>query len=250
MRSNSSTKLLCLFSIATISVAVARKRDKSIDYSSSSSDDDQDLDQFQKQLTTIFYTICTGIGTVLACILGFYGWTFWTSIKCYYESKNVKKQQNAASNSSKSSNTDEREKSDKHSFAPINRCVRVKGPYRLQGTVVTGFGRGSRELGWPTANLDPDSFKDKVEDSEEGVYIAWAQVVRKNGFITPVYKSLVSIGWNPAYGNTGKSVEAYICSNFDENFYGAELRLVVVAYLRPQVRNLFICLHFSIRFDF
>ena len=37
--------------------------------------------------------------------------------------------------------------------------VPVEPPWTLKGTVVKGFGRGSRELGIPTANLDSASLQ-------------------------------------------------------------------------------------------
>lgn len=42
--------------------------------------------------------------------------------------------------------------------------VPVEPPWTLKGTVVKGFGRGSKELGIPTANLDSASLQ--VLDSE------------------------------------------------------------------------------------
>ena len=72
------------------------------------------------------------------------------------------------------------------------------------------------------------------------MYIAWAQVVKpgaKDGAAPPVHKALVSVGWNPAYDNEEKTVEAYVCSEFENDFYGDELRLLIVGYVRPQVRR-------------
>ena len=246
---------------------------------------DEEVDAAQAQLQQMFNTVKAVIGTVLAVILGFYGWTFWTSLKCYFAKEALKKTQTAtavaaiatsakqataaaatsggakADESSSSSSSNSSSSSDgsvstsgdvggndeqlaDSSIPPIDRQLRKIGPYRLKGEVVKGFGRGSSELGWPTANLDPAAFKGKIDDSEEGVYIAWAQVVQPGTAENnnapqpppPVFKSLVSVGWNPAYDNQEKTVEAYVCSEFEKNFYGAELRLLIVGYLRPQVR--------------
>lgn len=42
--------------------------------------------------------------------------------------------------------------------------------FRMRGEVVKGFQRGSKLLGWPTANLDPKAFKDVLVDVPRGVY--------------------------------------------------------------------------------
>ena len=56
----------------------------------------------------------------------------------------------------------------------------------------------------------------------------------------PVYKAAVSIGWNPTY--TGdeavkhKMIEPYLLHEFDTDFYGEALRLVVCGYIRPEAK--------------
>eukprot|EP01043_Picozoa_sp_COSAG02_P021391 COSAG02_NODE_1085_length_14692_cov_4.244775_7_plen_78_part_00 len=53
----------------------------------------------------------------------------------------------------------------------------------------------------------------------------------------PLYKAAVSIGWNPTY--TGeqavkqKMIEPYLLHEFEEDFYGQTLRLLVTGYIRP-----------------
>ncbi len=74
-------------------------------------------------------------------------------------------------------------------------------PHYASGAVVKGFGRGSKELGIPTANY-PDEVVDKLPDYfNQGVYYGWAQV--DNG---PVYKMVMSIGTNPYYNNQKKTM--------------------------------------------
>ncbi len=41
----------------------------------------------------------------------------------------------------------------------VGETVPVQPVWRIRGTVVKGFGRGSRELGIPTANLDRESLQ-------------------------------------------------------------------------------------------
>ena len=42
---------------------------------------------------------------------------------------------------------------------PHGTVIAVEPHWALRGTVVKGFGRGSKELGIPTANLDSDSLQ-------------------------------------------------------------------------------------------
>lgn len=42
------------------------------------------------------------------------------------------------------------------------------------------------------------------------------------------------MGWNPFYGNTKKSFETHIIHNFEKDFYGSELIVVMLGYLRPE----------------
>ena len=50
----------------------------------------------------------------------------------------------------------------------------------------------------------------------------------------PVYKMVLSLGWNPFYGNTKKSFETHIIHNFENDFYDSELIVVMLGYLRPE----------------
>ncbi|KAM6931035.1 riboflavin kinase [Xenentodon cancila] len=102
-------------------------------------------------------------------------------------------------------------------------------PYFCRGEVIRGFGRGSKELGVPTANF-PDSVVDNLPaDISTGIYYGWACV--GNG---DVYKMVMSIGWNPYYKNTKKSMETHVIHKFKEDFYGEMLSVVMVGYIRPE----------------
>ncbi len=130
------------------------------------------------------------------------------------------------------------------------------GPYRLRGAVVHGFKRGSKLLGCPTANLDPNAFQDTLKGVPRGVYCGWAQVGKPKQqkqenkdnnsdstnsntasthslSPTPVYKALLSLGLNPQFQTEKETVEAYIVNDFDSDFYGEELTLIINGYLRP-----------------
>ena len=62
-----------------------------------------------------------------------------------------------------------------------------------------------------------------------GVYYGWASIARG-----PIYKAAISIGWNPFYKNTKKTIEVHIIHNFTQDFYGSLLRLSLQGYIRPE----------------
>lgn len=102
-------------------------------------------------------------------------------------------------------------------------------PYFCRGEVIRGFGRGSKELGIPTANF-PDSVVEHLPaDICTGIYYGWASVGGGD-----VHKMVMSIGWNPYYKNTKKSMETHIIHTFKEDFYGEILSVVMVGYIRPE----------------
>lgn len=45
---------------------------------------------------------------------------------------------------------------------------------------------------------------------------------------------VMSIGWNPYFNNTEKTIEPWLLHDFTEDFYGEELRLIIVGYIRPE----------------
>ncbi len=89
--------------------------------------------------------------------------------------------------------------------------------WRVSGEVIKGFGRGSKELGVPTANLDAKCLasvdviqKEKRAPGEQGqgdqeevsgIYCGWAS----KGTEPQVYPMVMSIGWNPFYKNKERS---------------------------------------------
>ncbi|KAG0553031.1 hypothetical protein BDA96_01G560000 [Sorghum bicolor] len=102
-------------------------------------------------------------------------------------------------------------------------------PWFIGGPVIKGFGRGSKVLGIPTANLPAENFADIVSEHTSGVYFGWAGLSTRG-----IYKMVMSIGWNPYFDNTEKTVEPWLLHNFGEDFYGEELRLAIVGYIRPE----------------
>uniref|UniRef100_A0A1I8P4B1 Riboflavin kinase n=1 Tax=Stomoxys calcitrans TaxID=35570 RepID=A0A1I8P4B1_STOCA len=102
-------------------------------------------------------------------------------------------------------------------------------PFFACGKIVSGFGRGSKDLGIPTANYPLEVVKSLPEAIQPGVYYGWANV--DNG---PVYKMVMSIGWNPFYDNKEKSMETHILHPFNRDLYGSLLKVCIVGYIRPE----------------
>lgn len=106
-------------------------------------------------------------------------------------------------------------------------------PHRLTGEVVHGDHRG-RELGYPTANLEPD-----VEGlvPADGVYAGW--MLRSSLPADDPHRLLpaaVSIGTNPTFDGTSRRVEAYVLDRTDLDLYGERVSLELVSRLRPTLR--------------
>lgn len=101
-------------------------------------------------------------------------------------------------------------------------------PYFISGTVIKGFGRGSKALGIPTANLPESVVNNLPEDLNIGIYYGWASLYGQ------VYKMVTSIGWNPYYKNEKKSMEVHLLHKFDDDFYGKEIKVIITGYIRPE----------------
>ncbi|KAJ7560772.1 hypothetical protein O6H91_04G145300 [Diphasiastrum complanatum] len=102
-------------------------------------------------------------------------------------------------------------------------------PWCLGGPVIKGFGRGSKVLGIPTANLPTAALGSQLSQHVCGIYLGWAGLSNRG-----VYKIVMSVGWNPFFDNAAKTVEPWLLHDFPDDFYGEELRLIVVGYIRPE----------------
>lgn len=139
-------------------------------------------------------------------------------------------------------------------------------PVTCDTSVIPGFGRGSADLGIPTANIPQQAF-DSLEaiGSETGVYFGWAAVYSSSTAsdqaeavvprlgssdttvlqsfgnrlsadeVGKVFPMVMSVGWNPFYGNEKKSAEIHIIHKFAHSFYGARIKFMVLGYVRPEL---------------
>ncbi|KAL7556716.1 hypothetical protein ACA910_006269 [Epithemia clementina (nom. ined.)] len=117
------------------------------------------------------------------------------------------------------------------------KMIRSMLPIRMQSKVVRGFGRGSSELGIPTANLDCQAFAagtggagcwsvsmqtaPTIDDLPTGIYWGYARILEgdsndsssdsnNSSSNNNVYTAAISIGYNPTYGNQHKTVEPHL----------------------------------------
>jgi riboflavin kinase len=49
-----------------------------------------------------------------------------------------------------------------------------------------------------------------------------------------VYPTVLSIGYNPYYKNSQRSIEIHILHSFAQDFYGATLSLIILGHIRPE----------------
>ena len=113
----------------------------------------------------------------------------------------------------------------------------------LRGKVVTGYGRGSKKLGVPTANL-PHFHEDLVTstDLNNGVYFGWGCIEKDSEMIVPI---VANIGRSPTFVGNENSiniVEAHLIgrtptSKIKDNsgdFYNEYLRICLIGFLRNE----------------
>ena len=146
---------------------------------------------------------------------------------------------------------------------PVCKPYPLKLPFQ---TVKIGFGRGSSDLNCPTANIDiPKDEKYLNEILPTGVYFGTCKLrpnstslesceeTRINDSVVSINKGVllqrdeintklpcvISIGYNITYGKNGlkdRSLEVHVLKNFNNSFYGAEMELTILGYIRPELK--------------
>ncbi|MDL2079213.1 bifunctional riboflavin kinase/FAD synthetase [Streptomyces sp. GXMU-J15] len=99
-------------------------------------------------------------------------------------------------------------------------------PHRVEGVVVRGAQRG-RELGVPTANVETIPHTAIPAD---GVYAGW---LHAQGERMP---SAISVGTNPTFDGTERTVEAHVIDRVGLDLYGLHVAVDFLAYVRGQVK--------------
>jgi riboflavin kinase / FMN adenylyltransferase len=97
--------------------------------------------------------------------------------------------------------------------------------HRVEGVVVRGDGRG-REIGYPTANVEPVAHSAVPAD---GIYAG--RLLRRG----EEHVAAISIGTNPTFAGTERRVEAFVL-DFTGDLYGEHVALCFTARLRDTVR--------------
>ncbi|KAI0189640.1 hypothetical protein F4808DRAFT_33778 [Astrocystis sublimbata] len=117
-------------------------------------------------------------------------------------------------------------------------------PLRMEGAVISGFGRGSKELGIPTANLPVDAAATPwIADARSGVYFGWASLalpaahpdIDAAAANFHIYPMVMSIGYNPFYKNSVRSAEVHVLHSFRADFYDAPMRLLILGFVRDEL---------------
>ncbi|KAI0728794.1 riboflavin kinase [Fomitopsis betulina] len=115
-------------------------------------------------------------------------------------------------------------------------------PIILSGKVQHGFGRGSKDLGCPTANLPDESITPMTSVTRTGVYYGYARISpeRDGEIVLPekdrgVMPMVMSLGLNPFYNNEQLTAEIHLMHEFDSDFYGHDMQAVVLGYIRPEL---------------
>ncbi|MDH6122442.1 bifunctional riboflavin kinase/FAD synthetase [Kitasatospora sp. GAS204B] len=95
-------------------------------------------------------------------------------------------------------------------------------PHRVEGIVVRGAQRG-RDLGFPTANVDTVPHSAIPAD---GVYAGWLTVGDER------MPAAISVGTNPTFDGTARTVEAYAIDRVGLDLYGLHVAVDFLAFLR------------------
>ncbi|MGW0599551.1 bifunctional riboflavin kinase/FAD synthetase [Streptomyces sp. NPDC002776] len=99
-------------------------------------------------------------------------------------------------------------------------------PHRVEGIVVRGAQRG-RELGVPTANVET---LPHTAIPADGVYAGW---LHAQGEVMP---SAISVGTNPTFDGTARTVEAHVIDRVGLDLYGLHVAVDFLGFVRGQVK--------------
>lgn len=99
-------------------------------------------------------------------------------------------------------------------------------PFTITGTVVRGKGRGGKQLGFPTANIEIDA---PFVLPSPGVYYTKTMVGRK------MYNSATNVGNNPTFGENPISIETHLM-DFEDTIYGKKIEVSFLYRARKEIK--------------
>lgn len=102
----------------------------------------------------------------------------------------------------------------------------LQRPYRLNGVVVQGDRRG-REIGFPTANIEPRDRRKIVP--RDGVYAVNVRVGKE------WFGGMMNIGVRPTFGEKKRVLEIHIFE-FDRDIYGETIQVRFVDRIRDEAK--------------
>jgi riboflavin kinase / FMN adenylyltransferase len=109
-------------------------------------------------------------------------------------------------------------------------------PHRVEGIVVRGHQRG-RALGFPTANAEPPPHTAIPAD---GVYAGWLASLDSDGTEIERWPAAISVGTNPTFEGSDRTVEAYALDRDDLDLYGMHVAVEFAERIRGQARFEFV----------
>lgn len=123
----------------------------------------------------------------------------------------------------------------------VPKAFEIAKRFTLEAPIVSGFGRGSKQMGVPTANLDPalcggEAF---LSTLPLGVYFGWAKLASESSW----HECVFNVGKRPTFvDGDGTTVEVHVMGAsdatkpYDRDFYGEVMRVEVCGFIRPEMR--------------
>ena len=102
-------------------------------------------------------------------------------------------------------------------------------PFSFECQVIHGYGRGSKQLDCPTANVDMVSFKKDFLPFRNGIYWGYASV--ENG---PVYRCAINIGVCPYFKNDQRTFEVHLIDYDGPDFYESRMIQEDLKWIKEQ----------------
>jgi riboflavin kinase len=113
----------------------------------------------------------------------------------------------------------------------------MRDKVEMRAPVVSGFGRGSRQMGVPTANMDPAVLSAELSGMRRGVYFGFARLPDDTDDGSAWEKCVINVGQRPTFADgDGVTIEVHVLKDFTRDFYGETMECVALGYLRPEMK--------------